>query len=198
MIGDVPDHDAIVLAGGAGRRLGGVDKATLRVGEQSLLDRALAAVADARTIVVVGPDRSVPEDVTVVCEDPPGGGPVAAIEAGLALVTSAVVVVLACDMPRLRAEHVRRLVDVPPSSAGYGADVVMFVDHTGRRQPLAAAYRMAALSAAIRSLAPTRGRAVHDLIGLLTVAEIPADAGSTADVDTWADMAETRTLMEDR
>src|SRR4051812_33904528 len=37
-----PEYDAIVLAGGGGRRLGGVDKATLEVGGRTLLDRVLA------------------------------------------------------------------------------------------------------------------------------------------------------------
>jgi molybdenum cofactor guanylyltransferase len=46
----------IVLAGGAGRRMGGLDKALVRVGGVALLDRVLAAarpVCD--RLVVVGP-----------------------------------------------------------------------------------------------------------------------------------------------
>ncbi|MEH6375729.1 NTP transferase domain-containing protein, partial [Streptomyces sp. KLMMK] len=40
-------YDAVVLAGGAARRLGGADKPTLRVGGRTLLDRVLEACADA-------------------------------------------------------------------------------------------------------------------------------------------------------
>ena len=47
--------DAIVLAGGQGSRLGGVDKAELKVGGVRLLDRALTACRGASTTVVVGP-----------------------------------------------------------------------------------------------------------------------------------------------
>ncbi|WP_198601894.1 NTP transferase domain-containing protein, partial [Streptomyces sp. MH60] len=38
-------YDAVVLAGGAARRLGGADKPGLRVGARALLDRVLAACA---------------------------------------------------------------------------------------------------------------------------------------------------------
>ena len=73
----------VVLAGGAGRRLGGADKAAVVVGDASMLDRVLAAahpVAD--SLVVVGPSRatSVP-GVRFVVEAAPGGGPVPAVAA---------------------------------------------------------------------------------------------------------------------
>lgn len=77
--------DAIVLAGGRGLRLGGASKADLDVGGR-LLDRVLDAVrrAGARQIVVVAPDSvDVPAGVERTMEDPPGGGPLAGIGAGL-------------------------------------------------------------------------------------------------------------------
>ena len=46
-----------------------------------MLDVALAAVADADAVVVVGPQRDVPDKVTVLREDPPGCGPVPALAA---------------------------------------------------------------------------------------------------------------------
>jgi len=52
-----------------------------------VLDRVLDAVADAVPRVVVGPPRLVlPAGVLRVSEDPPGGGPVAALAAGLAAI----------------------------------------------------------------------------------------------------------------
>ena len=71
--------DAVVLAGGSARRLGGADKPGLAVGGATMLDRVLAACADARTTVVVGPERTTARPVRGARERPPGGGPVAVI-----------------------------------------------------------------------------------------------------------------------
>lgn len=49
-------YDAIVLAGGAAKRLGGADKPGVRVGGRALLDRVLGACTGAGTTVVVGED----------------------------------------------------------------------------------------------------------------------------------------------
>jgi molybdopterin-guanine dinucleotide biosynthesis protein A len=76
---------AVVLTGGAARRMGGVDKPALPVGGSRMRDRVLAAVAAARPRIVVGPADDLPPDVLDVREQPAGGGPVAALAAGLAL-----------------------------------------------------------------------------------------------------------------
>ncbi|MEU6927909.1 DUF6457 domain-containing protein [Streptomyces sp. NPDC046374] len=76
-------YDAIVLAGGAARRLGGADKPGVRVGGRSLLDRVLTGCRDAGTTVVVADPRTTARPVEWAREDPPGGGPLAALDAGL-------------------------------------------------------------------------------------------------------------------
>lgn len=78
-------YAAVVLTGGAGRRMGGVDKTALPVGGSRMRDRVLAAVADARPRIVVGPADDLPAGVRGVREQPAGAGPVAALAAGLAL-----------------------------------------------------------------------------------------------------------------
>ncbi|MFI6782238.1 molybdenum cofactor guanylyltransferase [Micromonospora sp. NPDC050276] len=96
-------YAAVVLAGGAARRMGGVDKPALPVGGRPMRDRVLAAVADATPRVLVGAADVVPSGVRVVREDPPGGGPVAAAATGLALLApdTALVALLAADLPLL-------------------------------------------------------------------------------------------------
>jgi molybdopterin-guanine dinucleotide biosynthesis protein A len=80
----VARYAVIVLAGGAAQRLGGRDKPALPVGGRPMLDRVLAAASGATRRIVVGPARAgVPADVIQVREEPPGGGPVAALAAGL-------------------------------------------------------------------------------------------------------------------
>ena len=199
----LPRFDAVVLAGGAGRRLGGVDKATVAVAGRTLLDRALAAVADARTTVVVGPDRDLPAGVRTTQEQPPGGGPVAALAAGLAALDpdgAHVVVVLACDMPFLEATAVKRLAvaasgDDDPARPADGA---VLVDEDGRRQPLAAAYRRESLERAVDGLGEVRDAAMRNLARCLTIVEIPADPGTTLDCDTWPDVHRSHRILEER
>ena len=74
----IGEFDAIVLAGGRGSRLGGIRKPELAVAGRRLVDVALAAVAAARRVVVVG-DVEVPDGVALTREDPPYGGPVEAV-----------------------------------------------------------------------------------------------------------------------
>lgn len=206
-------YDAIVLAGGRGSRLGGADKAALSLGGETLLQRVLTAVADAGRVVVVGPRRAkLPIRVVQVSEQPPGGGPTAAIAAGLALVEQPVVVVLACDLPLIDAQTVRRLLDALadevaggelPGGGGAGPavpslDAARLLDREGRGQPLAAAYRTAPLRAAVAELGETRNAAVRDLVGRLTWAEVRTDADQAWDCDTWSDVARIRELVEGR
>jgi molybdopterin-guanine dinucleotide biosynthesis protein A len=150
--------DAVILAGGRGARLGGVDKPSILLGDSSLLERVVAAVAAARAVVVVGPRRPLAREVTWCLERPAGGGPVAAIAAGLAHTQGEFVVVLAADLPWI-APAVRRLLTA--LSDRPNADVAVVVDSTGRRNHLAAAWRRAALNTALNRLASTRAAAAQ-------------------------------------
>ena len=77
-------YDAVVLAGGAARRLGGADKPGVRVGGRALLDRVLAACAGAAHHRGGRPTPGPPPGPwRWAREDPPGGGPLAALDAGL-------------------------------------------------------------------------------------------------------------------
>ena len=73
---------AVVLAGGDSRRFGS-DKLAAALGQQTLLDHTLAALPEAFTLVVVGPERATARPVTFTREQPPGGGPAAALVAGV-------------------------------------------------------------------------------------------------------------------
>lgn len=176
---------AIVLAGGRGRRLGGADKPSLRLGERTLLDIALGAVAGGPT-VVVGPDRSLPAGVVPALEDPPGGGPAAAIAAGLAalpmLPGDALVVILAADLPAIDATTVAGI-----CAAVGNRDGAVLVDADGRRQWLAGAWRCVALVRAVARRADWSGRSVRELLGPLEPAELIGLERATVDVDTPED-----------
>jgi molybdopterin-guanine dinucleotide biosynthesis protein A len=188
--GRAEPYDALILAGGAARRLGGVDKPGLLVGGTSLLDRVLVAVAGAARVVVVGPRRTTPSSVFWCQEDPPGGGPVAALAAGLESVTADRVVLLAADLPFVTRAVVARLLE-----AADGRDGALAVDHNGRDQLLLGAWSTAALRRAL----PTKpaGARLGTAVAGLDAARVslPTEPGEPfpwLDCDTADDLAVTR------
>lgn len=187
-------YDAVVLAGGGGRRLGGVDKATLEVGSDTLLTRVLRAVAGARQTIVVGPSRPLPPGVLGASEQPLDGGPVAGLAAGLALVTAPLVVVLACDLPFVTEATVLSLVGAAESDDAY--DGAQLVDEGGRRQPLAAVYRTARVSTAVQSLVQPTDSPMHAVLRQMTMLDVEAPAGVAWDCDTWADVDRARQRVD--
>ena len=177
------DFDAIVLAGGTARRLGGAPKHAIVVDGQSLLARTLAAVAEAASVVVVG-DADLKElvgDSTVVREDPPLAGPAAGIGAALPHVTAARVIVLACDHPYV-ADAIEPLLEAR------GPDGAIAIDADGRRQNLTFVVRTEALRAAVESQPSLIDLAVHRLIESLDLAEVDVPARALRDVDAWEDL----------
>jgi len=173
------DLAAVVLAGGAARRLSGVDKPLLEVGGRSLLARVLAAVGDAPA-VVVGPERTAIAGVRWTREDPPGGGPVAALAAGLDLVTAPRVAVLAADLAGITRSTVERV------AAAVRGDGAVLVDDEGRRQWLIGVWRTASLRAALP--ADPRDASVRGVLGGLSITEVAALPGETVDIDTPSDL----------
>ncbi len=192
---------AIVLAGGSGRRLGGVDKPALRIGGRTLLDVALAAVAGAPT-VVVGPVREVPDGVLIVREDPPGGGPAAAVAAGLTglpnnLPGDAPVAVLAADLPAIDGATVGRLCASLTGQAST-RDGAVLVDAQGRRQWLIGVWRLGPLVAAVRRRPDWHGGSLRELLGPLDPEPVPGHEAATADVDTPDDLRRLGEVDGDR
>jgi molybdopterin-guanine dinucleotide biosynthesis protein A len=190
--------DAIVLAGGSSRRMGGIDKTALVVDGLPLLDRVLAALAEASAIVVVGPARPVrpvPGGSPVVWarEDPPGGGPVAALAVALPLVRAPFVALLAADLPFLTSAVVARLraaAQAARTGDGTAADGALLVDPGGRDQLLAGVWRTSALRAAMP--VEPGGVAVRAVLGRLRACRLLADARTCADCDTPADLTRLR------
>jgi molybdopterin-guanine dinucleotide biosynthesis protein A len=214
---------AVVLAGGRATRLGGADKPAITIRGRSLVAIAAGAAlgAGARHTVIVGPPRpqligelrgeqpppgpdvtvETPVDVTVefTTEEPPGAGPVPALRAGLALVSEPWVILLAADLPFLRAGHLTLLLaDARRAPAASGA---IFIDDDGRPQWLASCWKTAGLSSA---LAGYEGSSLAGLLGPLGPVEVrasvavgsdvPGSAPPLLDCDTSDDLAAARAL----
>jgi molybdopterin-guanine dinucleotide biosynthesis protein A len=184
---DDPTWDAVVVAGGAGLRMGGTDKPALNVAAGTLLDIALTACAGARNRVVVGPRRPTREPVRWTREDPPGSGPLAGLGAGLSSLPegSDVVVVLAADLPFVDPDVIKRL---RAAIAAQGdVDGAVVVDADGRAQPLLAAYRRRSLEWAVASMGVLRDRPVREILNLLAVTTV-LDPVAARDIDTREDL----------
>ncbi len=183
---------AILLAGGRGSRMGGVRKPLLDVGGTTLLDAAVSAVREAECDPIVGVGDSaiamstLARAIVWVREEPPFGGPAAAIVTALPLVDAPLTFVLACDLPRV-GDAVRLLRGARMTGDG------VCLDASGQRQWLTGLYRTDALRAAARAL-PDEGRdaPVRSLLGGLAITPVAASDEVTADIDTWDDLSRAR------
>jgi molybdopterin-guanine dinucleotide biosynthesis protein A len=197
--------DAVVLAGGRGTRLGGADKPGLVVGQRTLVGSVVSAVteAGAARVVVVGPERPAAltpgtgspgtgspgtgspgtgsgEQVSYTREDPPGGGPVAALRCGLAEVSAPDVVLVAADLPFLGPAHITRLLASLAGQAGTG---VVLLDASGRPQWLASSWPAALLRAALRGYT---GSSLRGVLGPLEPVLLP-DETAAGEPPPWLD-----------
>jgi molybdopterin-guanine dinucleotide biosynthesis protein A len=184
-------YDAILLTGGSARRLGGKDKPALDVGGVPLAARVAKAAAGAHRLIVVGPapDGFVPDVLTR--EEPAGGGPVAALAAGITQVSADFVAVLAGDLPFLTAGVVDRL-----HAAVAALDVALLVDDDGRDQLLCAVWRTGVLRSV---LAGRSGGSVRALLAAVPPERVErlaatrsADPPPWFDCDTEEDLASAR------
>lgn len=102
----------VVLAGGDSRRMGR-PKALLPVGRTTLIEWLVDRLAPAFAHLAVAarePGRLPPRLRPHLAPDlHAGAGPLAGVEAGLAVSPHDVVVAVACDMPRVTADLLRRL-----------------------------------------------------------------------------------------
>ncbi|MFM1965083.1 MAG: putative molybdopterin-guanine dinucleotide biosynthesis protein [Actinomycetota bacterium] len=152
---------AIVIAGGEARRFG-ADKLALRDEHgRGLLEVTIAGVARvADPVIVVGPARALDVDVTWTREDPPGGGPCAAVIAGVACLPDGVthVAVLAGDAPAggLAVEALRRVID--------DAAAAVVTDTSGREQPMTAVYAVEPLKEVIAAYGHGSGMPIRQVL----------------------------------
>ncbi len=137
---DRKEVSAIVLAGGRSRRLGR-NKALEAIGGQPLIRRVIDRVSQvAEDVVVVAADEAQAQALPledrgrVALDLHPGGGSLGGIFSGLSAARHHWAVVVACDMPFLNLDLVRRML-----SLREGADAVVPVLE-GRPEPTHSVY----------------------------------------------------------
>lgn len=195
--GPRPDLAAIVVGGGGGERLGGVSKPDLTLGGVRLIDRvcdALLEACGAGCVAVVPPAVRVPDGVLRTLEDPPGGGPLAGIDAGLAALgapADAWVVVVSVDCPGV-ADVLAALLDEPLGDRCEGR-----ILRGGEPEPfdqyLMGVYRVGALrrviDEAVAQRGNVRGMGVRRVLRALALERVDVSADVCRDVDTPEDVA---------
>jgi molybdopterin-guanine dinucleotide biosynthesis protein A len=127
----------VILAGGRNSRMGGADKAFLRVEGRTVFQRTLELLQRCFPHVVVvsnQPQKYQPFDVQIAIDEFPGGGPLAGIHAALGVLRLPYAFVVACDMPFLRIEPIRFLVE------RIGARDAVIARWDGDIEPLHAVY----------------------------------------------------------
>ncbi|HEX5334998.1 MAG TPA: NTP transferase domain-containing protein [Propionicimonas sp.] len=188
----ISGYDAVILAGGRASRLGGPSKPDLALAGRRLLDIALSAAGAARQVVVVG-DVDVPAGVLRTREEPPFGGPVAGLEAGLARLAEPAewTLLLACDLPDAEAA-VASLVAATPAAEHDGA---CLLDADGRLQWLLGCYRTSALRARLADRGDPPVTALYRLLGPLNLLGVDPGTASVDDLDTPADILRWTTIL---
>lgn len=176
--------DVIILAGGRGSRMGGLDKAQVCVDGRRLIDVLLDTLPHpARVAVVTSRPISLRPGVTVVAEDPPFSGPVAAINAGcLALASNAseYTGVLAVDAPASAS-----LLPVLLASLSRSPEAsVALVEG----EPLCAVWRSSSLQRELAALPTVDNRAAKSLFYNVPVEIIPGN-GQEKDYDTLDELS---------
>jgi len=194
----IDDCTALILAGGESRRMGR-DKATLTLGDDTLLQRALAAMRALFPAVLVSVREARADiDAPQVADEIPAAGPLAGLCAGLRHARTPWVFAVAVDMPFLPARTIERLAALRP---GHRAVVPVCGGHT---QSLCAFYAAAALPALEAALTGGDARSLHGALASLdnvryvdeaALRELDAGPDDFFDLDTPEDLAAARRLL---
>ena len=124
---------AFVLAGGKSSRMG-QDKAFLRLGGSTLLDRALGSgerLGWRATATIVGSTSKFGGFGVVIEDKYPERGPLGGIHAALAHTSTDLNLIIAVDLPFLRPELLRYLIDQAQEIGTHANEALAFVPRPG-------------------------------------------------------------------
>ncbi len=191
----VPAATGIVLAGGRSRRFGR-DKLAEPVGRTPLLHRAIQALAEVTTEVIVvaapGTEPDLPDGVRLTHDETAFEGPLAGCLAGLGQAREPIVLIAGGDMPTMRPDVLGAMLRALTSSS---ADACV-LEQAGQRRPLPMAIRTGTATALITRLLGERERrlgAILDRLIVRALAEgewraLDPEAATLLDVDVPGDL----------
>jgi molybdopterin-guanine dinucleotide biosynthesis protein A len=172
-------HAAAIIAGGRGRRLGGLDKSQLVIGGRRIIERQLAVLGQVapRVLVVTDDHHRFCTSGLQVCDDVlPGAGPLGGLHTALTRSPGRRTLVVAGDLPFLSGAFLRHLAVRAPH-----ADAVVPRNAAGL-QPLCAVYDRSCLDAIEARITRGKPRLV-ELAGALRMTEMGPDEVAAFDPD---------------
>lgn len=136
------DVTLAILAGGAGRRLGGVNKALIQVGGRTVLERVLDLAPLCSAAVMVVRDLAVWREtpVPVVADRLTDKGAPGGLHAALDSAATPWVLLVACDMPFIAPGFIQTLAGLRRAGLQW-----LCVEQEGRLQPMPGLYHRALL-----------------------------------------------------
>jgi molybdopterin-guanine dinucleotide biosynthesis protein A len=180
----------IVLAGGQGRRMGGVDKGLQPLGGKTMIEHVIARLAPQVDEILINANQN-PERYAAfgypVIPDVTGGfaGPLAGLQAGLGAAKHALVVTAPCDSPFLPPDLVARL------RAAIGANDLAVAKTGAQAHPVFAMVRRDILDHLTAYLAGG-GRKIDAWYATLKVVEVAFDdeAEAFSNINTREELRE--------
>ena len=182
-----------VFVGGAGRRMGGRPKSELLASDtgERLIDRLARILHNAEfDVIVVGSHPGaapLSADTVRVADEPSGIGPLGGLRALLRFADARPAIAIACDLPFVTADLVRRLAGDPHDAAVLAPRE----PEAGKWQPLFARYDPVRVVPVLERALADGVRSFQRLFSRLDVAEFALDDAERAllrDWDTPADV----------
>ena len=167
-----PEITVQIMAGGRSSRMG-QDKALVRLGGQTLLERAVETWSDwgGGLFLSVGhPERAAlaPKGAVPVADRYPDCGPLGGLHAGLAVCPTPLLLLCAVDTPLLGPEQAEGL------AAAIGTADACVYTVEGRPQPLFGLYRTTTCLPVAERLLAAGERRMRTLLVQVNTAELPA------------------------
>lgn len=181
----------VILAGGQGRRMGGVDKGLQNLNGHALVHWVLARLAPQVDGVLISANQNLARygefGCPVLSDRIPGfAGPLAGLHAALSQATSPLLLTAPCDSPFLPADLVQRLYD-----ALAGKDAELAVARTGSQVHRAFCLARREIGPKLDAFLQSGGRKVGLWHASLNVAEVAFDdeADAFSNINTPEELA---------
>jgi molybdopterin-guanine dinucleotide biosynthesis protein A len=136
------DVQGFILVGGASRRMG-QDKAQLRLGPETMVERIAAQLSPVTSsVTLVGsPQAYVGHALPTVPDVYEKWGALGGIHAALSAAKTDWIIVIACDLPFVTRDLFERLKSFADESPNESIDAIVPIQPDGRPQPVCALYR---------------------------------------------------------